>query len=146
MHPISIKNNVQIRQNSLEIQPKWTKMVPKWRQKVPKKYQDGAHIFRPISEIVSRALPGTILVDFGRIFNEFWWILALFLIEIGCIFARTFPDHRSRLARNKSTENLKNMQVISEIYTNWTQAKTQTSNIWSISCIQLNASSCTKTV
>ena len=43
----------------------------KWRQKVPKKYQCGAHIFRPISEIVSRALPGTILVDFGWIFNEF---------------------------------------------------------------------------
>ena len=130
--------------------PPWILRDPKnhpksiFNIKTFKNHVRAEHFFNTISKVAFGSLLGTILVHFGWISNEFWWILALFLIEIGCIFARTFPDHRSRLARNKSTENLKNMQITSEICTNWTQAKTQTSNIWSISCNLLNASSCNK--
>ena len=107
--------------------PAGHQMAPQIAQVSPKgsKKVSGALTFcgpgkRLASNITFGAFLGTILVDLG-------WILASFLIDLG-FSAAAFAECQSRLPRNEITENVKNMQITSEICKHQTQEETNHQN------------------
>ena len=127
-----------------QMTPKIAQVAPKSFKKSIRRCSQEPFWRRPASRIPFGELLGTILVDFGRISNEFWWILASFLKDCGYFSEAAFAKCQRRLARNEITENVKNMQRSAEICNSQTQPKTHKSKLQSKICKLQNAISCNK--
>ena len=70
-------------------------------------------------------------------------------MDLSCFSAAAFAEYQNRLARNETTENVKNMQITTEICKHQTQEKTQITNfliesLQAAECQQLQQTSCYK--
>ena len=100
--------------------PKWRPKSPKWRQKCSRNLVRGIPSETNAPNILFGTPLVTILVDFGCIFDGFWWILASFLRFFWCNSSRGFLP-------TPAWENLKNKQKPAETCTHILPAKMQSS-------------------